>query len=85
MLKYFTKKNKIYKLFQIKKKYIYVNYKQTYSVYYLLIKKKYILHTGETFYLSKIHNPLNLKKNFKQFIITKKPKSYPFRVIKNKC
>lgn len=77
-------KKHIYLILNKKKKNIVIKKPSIkYTIYNFLIKKKYKLYTGEKKFKHLINNILILNKPFKFFIITKKPKSYPFKLLKS--
>lgn len=82
MLQYWSCKNHYYKLLT-NKYYIHMNPKTKYTIYHFLLKKKYRLYNGEFFFWHNANNIKFINKPFNDFIITKKPKSYPLKVIKN--
>lgn len=73
----------IYTLLDGKQSLIKVNPTKKYTLLHHLLNKKYILTTGDTILITKINEIININKNFNYFIVTRKPKSYPFKVIKN--
>jgi len=85
MLKLYKTKSYLYKIGNIKNNKIKINPYENYTVFNLLLKKTYLLYTGESLFFSGKNSPSYLKKNFSYFIITRKPKSYPFKVIKSEC
>ena len=82
MLKYVNKKQNYYKLFNINTRIVKTASSEQYTLYHLLLKKHYKLYTGEVSFVSTVNTVLNLHKPFKSFFITRKPKSYPFKVLK---
>lgn len=73
-------KNKIYRL--RKKKILNINNYDKIHIFYL-IKSMYRGNNGNINFKIKNINLLYLNKSFFNFTITKQPKPYPFKIIKN--
>lgn len=52
------------------------------SILHFYFKKKYFMTTGNSIFYQKKLNVVFLNKPFFFLIITKKPKAYPFKIIK---
>lgn len=73
-------KSHLYKL--LFKQIIKVHPSTNISLIHIILKKKYLVTTGqEKFYQLKF-NVMYLNKPFFAVVVTKKPKSYPFKIIK---
>lgn len=80
MFNKFSYKSHLYKL--LKKNKIAVCPSTKITILHLYLKKQYLVNTGETaFYQNKL-NVTCLNKPFFYLIVTRKPKAYPFKIIK---